>query len=125
MESSAQLGKRPTYSCSSQIKVKRRRPGAPATHSIGKTADILIVDGNPLEDIRILQDPAKIETVILGGVVQISKIKPSDISVTVDFKLWNINQSFYDPQIFFPFDILEWKDLSPRTIELGVAREAK
>jgi len=39
--------------------------------SIGKTADILIVDGNPLEDIRILQDPAKIETVILGGVVQI------------------------------------------------------
>ena len=62
---------------------------------------------------------------MVGGVNQISIINPSDISVIVDFKLWNINQSFYEPQVSFPFDILNWKDLSPRKIELGVAREAK
>ena len=62
---------------------------------------------------------------MVGGVFQISKIKPSEVSVIVDFKMWNINQSFYEPRVSFPVDILNWKDLSPRKIELGVAREAK
>ncbi len=87
--------------------------------------DIPIQVKNKIEGIRVFPSPQTVSLTVVGGVVQISKIKPSDISVTVDFKLWNINQSFYDPQILFPFDILEWKDLSPRTIELGVAREAK
>ena len=56
---------------------------------------------------------------------QIAKIKPSDISVIVDFKSWKLEKNFYVPVITFPFDILNWKDLSPRTIELGVARESK
>ena len=62
---------------------------------------------------------------MVGGVVQIADIKSNEISVTVDFNLWNMDQSFYEPQVSFPFDILDWKDLSPRTIELGVARESK
>jgi len=33
----------------------------------GKFADIIIVNGDPLTDIKILQDPEKIETVILEG----------------------------------------------------------
>ena len=62
---------------------------------------------------------------MVGGIFQISKIKPSEVSVIVDFNLWNIKQSFYEPSVSFPVDILNWKDLSPRKIELGVAREAK
>jgi imidazolonepropionase-like amidohydrolase len=34
----------------------------------GRRADILIVDGDPLADIRILQDPSKILSVLQGGV---------------------------------------------------------
>lgn len=33
----------------------------------GKTADLLIVDGNPLEDIRVLQDPSKFLHIIKDG----------------------------------------------------------
>lgn len=33
----------------------------------GKMADLIIVDGNPLEDIRILQDETKIKLVMKGG----------------------------------------------------------
>ncbi len=33
----------------------------------GKYADLVVVDGNPLTDIRILQDPAKISKVYKGG----------------------------------------------------------
>jgi len=87
--------------------------------------DIPVQVTNKVKGIRVFPSPQTVSLTVVGGVVQISRIKPSDILVTVDFKLWNINQSFYEPLVNFPFDILNWKDLSPRTIELGVAREAK
>ena len=37
----------------------------------GKGADIIVVDGDPLADIRVLQDRRRIETVILRGEVQV------------------------------------------------------
>lgn len=87
--------------------------------------DIPVQVTNKVKGIRVFPSPQTVSLTVVGGVNQISIINPSDISVTVDFKLWNINQSFYEPRVSFPFDILNWKDLSPRTIELGVAREAK
>ena len=87
--------------------------------------DIPVKVTNKIKGIRVFPSPQTVSLTVVGGVVQISKIKPSQILVTVDFKSWNINQSFYEPRVSFPFDILNWKDLSPRTIELGVAREAK
>ena len=86
--------------------------------------DIPIQVTNKVNGIRVFPSPQTVSLTVVGGAVQISKIIPSDILVTVDFKAWNINQSFYEPRVSFPFDILNWKDLSPRTIELGVAREA-
>ena len=87
--------------------------------------DIPIKVTNKIKGIRVFPSPQTVSLTVVGGVTQISKIKPSDVSVIVDFKLWNINQSFYEPRVSFPIDILNWKDLSPRKIELGVAREAK
>ena len=80
---------------------------------------------NKVKGIRVFPSPQTVSLTVVGGVNQISIINPIDIAVTVDFRLWNINKSFYKPRVSFPFDILNWKDLSPRTIELGVAREAK
>jgi imidazolonepropionase-like amidohydrolase len=34
---------------------------------VGKLADLVIVDGDPLADIRILQDKKRILSVIIGG----------------------------------------------------------
>ena len=78
-----------------------------------------------MNGIRVFPSPQTVSLTVVGGAVQISKIKPSDILVTVDFRSWSINQSFYEPRVSFPFEILNWKDLSPRSIELGVARETK
>lgn len=39
----------------------------------GKLADIIIIDGNPLEDIKILQNQEKIKMVMLEGEVEISR----------------------------------------------------
>ncbi len=87
--------------------------------------DIPIQITNKVNGIRVFPSPQTVSLTVVGGVDQISKIQPSEISVIVDFMSWNINQSFYEPRVSFPVDILNWKDLSPRTIELGVAREAK
>ena len=80
---------------------------------------------NKIKGIRVFPSPQTVSLMLVGGVEQISKIKPSDISVIVDFNLWKMDKSFYIPEVLVPFDILNWKNLSPRTIELGVARESK
>jgi imidazolonepropionase-like amidohydrolase len=33
----------------------------------GKLADLLVVDGNPLDDVTILQDRARLCAILLGG----------------------------------------------------------
>ena len=87
--------------------------------------DIPIQITNKVNGIRVFPSPQTVSLTVVGGAVQISKIKPSDVLVTVDFRSWSINQSFYEPRVSFLFEILNWKDLSPRSIELGVARETK
>jgi imidazolonepropionase-like amidohydrolase len=43
------------------------------TIEAGKFADIIVVDGNPLEDIKILQDKDKIKMVMLEGKIEINR----------------------------------------------------
>ena len=87
--------------------------------------DIPVKVINKIKGIRVFPSPQTVSLTVIGGVSQIAEIKPEDIAVIVDFKSWKLEQNFYTPNITVPFDILSWKDLSPRTIELGVARESK
>lgn len=80
---------------------------------------------NKIKGIRVFPSPQTVSLTLIGGLKQISKIKPSDISVIVDFRSWKMDKNFYMPEVSIPFDILSWKNLSPRTVELGVARESK
>ena len=87
--------------------------------------DIPVKVINKVKGIRVFPSPQTVSLTVIGGALQISRIKSEDILVNVDFNSWTIKQNFYEPQVSFPFDILDWRDLSPRTIELGVARESK
>ena len=87
--------------------------------------DIPVSVINKRKGIRVFPSPQTVSLTVIGGAMQIASIKPSDISVFLDFDSWSIDQSFYKPKVLIPFDILNWRDLSPRKIELGVAREAK
>ena len=49
-------------------------------------------------------------------------MEPEDIAISVDFKLWNNQQQFYELRVRTPDDILEWMDLSPQQIELVVTK---
>jgi imidazolonepropionase-like amidohydrolase len=39
----------------------------------GKIADILIIDGNPLEDITLLQNQDRIKMVVKEGIIEVNR----------------------------------------------------
>jgi imidazolonepropionase-like amidohydrolase len=45
------------------------------TISTGKFADLVVLEGNPLDDIRIIQDPEKIKMVMKGGKLFVDRCK--------------------------------------------------
>ena len=58
-----------------------------------------------------------------GGFDRIALLNSKDIDVIIDFNMWNPQKQFYEPEVFLPEDVLEWKDLSPKNLEIAVARE--
>jgi len=88
-------------------------------------SDIPVNVVNIPNDIRVFPSPQTVSLTIVGGFKRISKVISSDIKVIVDFNNWNHLQQFYEPKVIPPEDILEWRDLSPKNLEIGVARELK
>ena len=87
--------------------------------------DIPVQVTNKLDDIRVFPSPQTVSLIVIGGLKRIAKLKPEEIDVIVDFNDWTSNKQFYEPTVIVPEDIIEWRDLSPRSLELGVARQAK
>ena len=46
-------------------------------------------------------------------------------NIVINFNNWNRQIQFYEPQVNIPSNVLEWRDISPRSLELGVAREVQ
>jgi hypothetical protein len=80
---------------------------------------------NKRKTIRVFPSPQTVSLTIIGGVQRIAELNSNEIEVVIDFNNWNRQIQFYEPTVNVPFDILEWRDLSPRSLELGVAREVK
>ena len=43
----------------------------------------------------------------------------------VDFNDWSHLKQFYEPRVTIPKNLLDWRDISPKNVEIGVAREIK
>ena len=80
---------------------------------------------NNLKGLVVRKNPSTVSLTIVGGLDYISDIQPTDISVTIDFTYqWSPKMQFYEPRVIVPDEILSWKDLTPRNIELAVAKES-
>ena len=80
---------------------------------------------NNLKGLVVRKNPSTVSLTIVGGLDYISEIQPADISVTIDFTYqWSPKMQFYEPRVVVPDEILSWKDLTPRNIELAVAKES-
>jgi hypothetical protein len=80
---------------------------------------------NKRETIRVFPSPQTVSLTVIGGVQRIAELNPDEIEVIIDFNDWNRQVQFYEPSVNVPIDILMWRNLSPRSLELGVAREVK
>ena len=88
-------------------------------------ADIPVRVINVPNKFRVFPSPQTVSLTVIGGVNQISGLTSNDIRVFVDFKDWNHLKQFYEPQVKIPEDLLDWRDISPKNIEIVVARELK
>ena len=77
------------------------------------------------ENIRVFPSPQTVSLTIVGGYQRISEVTSNEIRVVIDFRDWNHLKQFYEPSVIPPLDILDWRDLSPKNLEIGVARELK
>lgn len=78
---------------------------------------------NKLEEYQVFPTPSTVSLTVIGGVEFIASLEPDDIKVIVDFgSQWEINKYYYKPTVIVPNDVIEWRDLSPKNIELSVTR---
>ena len=87
--------------------------------------DIPVQVINIPQKIRVFPSPQTVSLTVVGGVQRIAKLSPDDIDIIIDFNNWNHQIQFYEPEVVIPNDVLEWGDISPRSLEMGVAREVQ
>ena len=87
--------------------------------------DVPVLVVNIPEKIRVFPSPQTVSLTVIGGVNQISNLNPTDIKVIVDFNDWSHLKQFYEPKVTIPKNLLDWRDISPKNVEIGVAREIK
>ena len=88
-------------------------------------ADVPVIVVNIPDEIRVFPSPQTVSLTVIGGVNQISNLNPTDIKVIVDFNDWSHLKQFYEPKVSIPKNLLDWRDISPKNVEIGVAREIK
>ena len=86
-------------------------------------ADIPVKIINVPKKIRVFPSPQTISLTVIGGYSRIALLNSEDIDIIIDFNMWNSQKQFYEPKVILPEDVLEWKDLSPKNLEIAVARE--
>ena len=73
------------------LRPERFQEGTRGSLEPGKLADIVVVDGDPLKNIKILQDRKKIQMVIKDGDVVVDRRPGCDVRVIqAEYKSWKI-----------------------------------
>ena len=88
-------------------------------------ADIPVIVINIPNNIRVFPSPQTVSLTVVGGINKISSLKPEDIKIVIDFNKWSRQIQFYEPLVTLPDHLLSWKDLSPKNLEIAVAREIR
>ena len=88
-------------------------------------ADIPVIINDVPEKIRVFPSPQTVSLTVVGGLQRIASLRPDEINVIISFNDWNSQIQFYEPYVELPSGILNWKDISPKNLEIAVAREIR
>ena len=90
--------------------------------SLARKNKIKIINNIP--GLVVRRNPSTVSLTIVGGVDYIAEVQPIDINVFINFTSeWSPKKQFYEPKVIVPAGIISWRDLTPRNIELAVAKE--
>jgi len=87
--------------------------------------DIPVTINDVPKKIRVFPSPQTVSLTVIGGAQRIASLDPEEIEVSVNFNDWSSHTQFYEPKVNLPFGLLNWKDISPKSLEIAVAREIK
>ena len=88
-------------------------------------ADIPVLVVNIPKNIRVFPSPQTVSLTVVGGIKRITSLRPEEIKIIIDFNKWSNQIQFYEPEVKIPIDLLNWKDISPKNLEIAVAREIR
>ncbi len=88
-------------------------------------ADIPVTIRDIPEKIRVFPSPQTVSLTVIGGLQRIATLKPEEIEVSISFNDWSSQKQFYEPKVNLPMGLIDWKDISPKSLEIAVARELK
>ncbi len=74
------------------------------------------------DNIRAFANPSTVSLTVTGGVQFIASLEPSDIYVSLDYNEFREGDLSREPVVKVPDDVLDWRDLSPKAIELTIQR---
>jgi len=78
---------------------------------------------NNIPGLVVRRNPSTVSLTIVGGVDIIAQLHKLDINVFINFTSeWSPKRQFYEPKVIVPAGIISWRDLTPRNIELAVAK---
>ncbi len=92
--------------------------------SIGERimSEVPVTIQNIPDNFRAFANPSTVSLTVTGGVQYIASLEPSDIFVSLDYNHLVEGQLSHEPAVSVPADVLEWSDLSPKTVELTIRR---
>ena len=88
-------------------------------------ADIPVIIKDIPAEIRVFPSPQTVSLTVIGGLKRIATLKPEEIKVSISFNDWSSQTQFYEPKVNLPDGLIDWKDISPKSLEIAVARELK
>ena len=88
-------------------------------------ADIPVDIKNVPDKIRVFSSPQTVSLTVIGGLQRIASLTPEEIKVSINFSDWSSQIQFYEPKVNLPNGLIDWKDISPKSLEIAVARELK
>ena len=85
-------------------------------------ADIPVDIKNVPDKIRVFSSPQTVSLTVIGGLQRIASLTPEEIKVSINFSDWSSQIQFYEPKVNLPNGLIDWKDISPKSLEIAVAR---
>ena len=81
-------------------------------------ADIPVIIKDIPAKIRVFPSPQTVSLTVIGGLKRIATLKPEEIKVSISFNDWSSQKQFYEPKVNLPDGLIDWKDISPKSLEI-------